>query len=142
MYRRIMAPVDLSRLASQEKALRTAADLSRLYDAPITYVGVTATAPSEIAHNPQEFESRLREFAVAQATAHGVTADCRAMVRNDPAVELDDALVEAARDVGADLIVMETHAPRLMDRLFGTHGGGVAVHVDVSVMLVRGTTAA
>ena len=142
MYRRIMAPVDLSRLGTQEKALRTAADLSRLYGAPITYVAVTATAPSETARNPQEFESRLRAFAAEQAAAHGVTADSRCLVRNDPAVELDDALAEAARETGADLIVMETHAPRLMDRLFGSHGGGVAAHVDVSIMLVRGRPAA
>jgi nucleotide-binding universal stress UspA family protein len=137
MYRKIMAPVDLSQGATQEKALKTAADLARLYGASVTYVGVTETTPGAVAHNPQEFGRKLAEFAAAQARQHGITADSHAYVANDPAVELDETLVKAARELGADLIVMATHAPRIFDRLFGSHGGGVATHVGVSVMLVR-----
>lgn len=137
MYKRIMVPVDLAQSDTQEKAIGVAADIARLYQAPITFVGVTETAPGAVARNPEEYGRKLADFARREAAERGIVADARSYVANDPAVELDDTLLEAARDVGADLVVMATHAPRLTDRLFGSHGGGVASHAGVSVLLVR-----
>ena len=60
--------------------------------------------------------------------SHAVTA-------HDPAVELDRKLEDAVQEIGADLVVMGSHIPRAFD--LGSHGGRIATHTDVSVMLVR-----
>src|SRR3546814_1443556 len=45
MYKKIMVPVDLSHRERLEKAVATAADLSKCYKVPAELVVVTATAP-------------------------------------------------------------------------------------------------
>jgi len=57
---------------------------------------------------------------------------------HDPATEIDDALLEAAEEIGADLIVMQSHVPGLMEYVWPSNGGKVAEHAKCSVLLVRG----
>jgi nucleotide-binding universal stress UspA family protein len=132
-----MVPVDLAHPDRLDTALKVAGDLASHYGARVTYVGVTGSLPGSIAHTPQEFAAKLAKFAAAQAelqnlpeiATHPVTA-------HDPAVDLDRALEQAVHDLGADLVVMGSHIPRRFD--LGSHGGRVASHTDISVMLVRG----
>lgn len=137
MYRKIMVPVDLRHAENLGKALRTAADLSKNYQAPICYVGVTSSAPSDIAHNPQEYAAKLDMFAQEQAAAHGIQASAKAITSHDPAADLTRSLAKAIEETGADLVVMATHAPNVSDYIWASHGGGVAAHAGVSVFLVR-----
>lgn len=135
MYRKIMVPVDLGHLDRMERALGVAADLAKLYGAPVVYVGVTGVQPSPTAHSPEEFEGKLASFAANQASARGVAGEAHALVAHDPAVELDRQLLHAAEEIGADLIVAATHVPSF----FGgaSHGGALATHSTASVLLVR-----
>ena len=137
MFRHIMVPVDLSHPDRLETALSTAGDLAKHYGARVTYVGVTAAQPSAVAHNPQQFADKLAKFAAAQAELHDLPEIAtHPVTAHDPAVDLDRSLEQAVHDLGADLVVMGSHIPRRFD--FGSHGGRVATHADVSVMLVRG----
>lgn len=137
MFTKIMVPVDLQQTESLKKALTAAADLSKHYQAPIVYVSVTTSTPSEVAHSPEEFAAKLDAFAQAQAAVHGVAASAKALVSHDPAVDLNDALTKAIDEIGADLVVMSTHLPSLADLFGASHGAGVAAHAAVSVFLVR-----
>ncbi|SEA85076.1 universal stress protein [Rubrimonas cliftonensis] len=137
MYDAIMVPVDLAHADKLDKALSVAADLAKLYAAPICYVGVTAATPGSVAHSPREYEQKLGAFARAQAEARGVEATSRALVSHDPAVDLDEALLDAVRETGADLVVMASHVPGLLDAVWPSHGGALASHASTSVMLVR-----
>lgn len=137
MYSKIMVPVDLRHLDALQKALTTAADLSKHYRIPLCYVGVTTATPSELSHTPEEFAAKLEAFAKAQAEAHGVAASAKTMVSHDPAVDLNETLTKAVAETGADLVVMATHAPNVTDHLWSGHGAGVAAHAAVSVFLVR-----
>ena len=136
MYTHIMIPVDLAHADRLERALKTGADLAKLYDAKITYVGVTGVQPSKVAHNPEEFAGKLADFAKQQGSAHGVTAEAKTITAHDPAIEIDHMLVDAAQEIGADLIVAGTHDPHAFD--WPSHGGKLASHSDASVLLVRG----
>ena len=71
MFQRIMAPVDLAHIERLGAALVCAADLAKHWGVPIVYVGVTSSAPSELAHNPEEFGQKLGAFADAEAAKHG-----------------------------------------------------------------------
>lgn len=137
MYSKIMVPVDLQHVDGLGKALKTAADLATHYKAPVVYVGVTASAPGSVAHNPEEYAKKLDAFASAQASAHGIEASSKTLISHDPTIDVDDTLLKGIADVGADLVVMQTHVPNIADYIWASHGGAVASHAKASVMLVR-----
>jgi len=137
LFRHIMVPVDLSHPDKLDTALAAAGDLAKHYGARVTYVGVTSSQPSSVAHTPKEYAGHLAKFAAAQAEVQGVAeVASHAVTAHDPAVELDQKLEEAVHELGADLVVMGSHIPKTFD--LGSHGGRVASHTDVSVFLVRG----
>lgn len=138
MFRKIMVPVDLAHREAIEPSLTASSDLARYYGAEICYVGVTATTPGSVARTPEEYQQKLHEFAREQSEHHhGQTVSARAITSPDPVADLDDVLVQAVKDTGADLVVMATHLPRRLDAVLPAHGGEIATHTDVSVFLVR-----
>lgn len=137
MFTHIMVPVDLGHADKLETALRAAADLARHYGARVTYVGVSSAQPSAVAHTPKEYAEKLAKFAAMQAEVNEVAeVASHPIIAHDPAVDLDRKLEDAVHEIGADLVVMGSHIPKRFD--FGSHGGRIASHTDVSVMLVRG----
>ena len=137
MYKKIMVPIDLRHTDKLEKALATAADLSKHYEAPAQLVGVTSSAPSSVAHNPEEFTRKLEEFAAAEGKKLGVAFGAHAITSPDPVRDLDDTLGREAHDIGADLIVMGSHVPGFAEHLFSSNTGYLASHTDISVFVVR-----
>ena len=114
MFSTIMVPVDLAHLNLLDKALRTAAELAKHYNATVYYVGVTASAPSQVAHNPSEYTLRLEQLAAEQASHHGISARAKAMISHDPSIELDSALRHAGEEIGRRLIAEQVeHHGRL-----------------------------
>jgi len=132
-----MIPVDLEHVDQLEKALKTAADLANNYNIIACYVGVTAPSPSAIAVNPKAFANKLEEFAHQQAAAHGHATEARAYMSHDPTCDLDDTLLKAVDEVGADLVVMASHIPSLIDYIWPSNGGKIASHAAASVFVVR-----
>ena len=137
MYKKILVPVDLTHADRLEKALQTAADLSKLYRAPVCYVGVTPETPSPVAHNPTEFAQKLEAFGQAQAGKHAITATTKSYSATDPAIDINKTLRKAVEEAGADLVVMASHVPNVTDYIWPSHGGWVAEHSDASVFVVR-----
>ncbi len=137
MYKQIMVPVDLTHIDHLEKALQTAADLANHYGSPVCYVGVTPETPSPVAHNPTEFAKKLEAFADEQGSKHGHQTSAKAYASHDPAIEINDTLLKAVKETGADLVVMQSHVPNVTDYIWPSHGGSVASHTDASVFVVR-----
>ena len=138
MYTKILVPVDLAHVEQLEKALATAADLSKHYAVPICYVSVGTAAPGVVAHNPSEFQAKLEEFAQSQAKSRGLEqATSMALISHDPSVDLDTTLMKAIEEVGADLVVMHSHIPGFAEYLFASNAGYIAMHAQVSVLVVR-----
>ncbi|GKW48702.1 universal stress protein [Halomonas sp. NCCP-2165] len=137
MYKKIMVPVDLAHLDQLSKTLQVVADLANFYQAEVCYVGVTASTPGSLARTPEEYQQKLDAFAKQHTSEHGQAVSARVVISHDPAVDLDDVLVQAIEDVGADLVVMGTHLPRHLDALLPAHGGKVATHTQASIFLVR-----
>ena len=137
MFRKIMVPVDLAHVQSLQKALDVAAALARQYDAALCYVGVTTSQPNAVAHNPDEYRSKLEAFARDHASDNGQAPAVAVFTSHDPASDLDDILVRAVAELEADLVVMATHLPRHIDAIMPANGSKVAAHTSVSVFLVR-----
>ncbi|WP_430473398.1 universal stress protein [Thalassospira lucentensis] len=137
MYQKMLVPVDLAHIDKLERAIQTAVDLAAHYKAEICFLSVGTNTPSEVAHNPKEFEKKLAEFAEECRAKFGVVVTASSHISHDPAVDLSKALVAKADELNADLIVMATHVPGVADHIFTSHGGYVASHSDHSVFLVR-----
>ena len=137
MFELIMVPVDLEHEDNLGGALKCAADLARLHDAKVCYVGATTATPNKLGHTPAEYEAKLSDFADRQHNAHGHAASYRVMISKDPRTDIDDVLLDAVTETGADLVVMATHKPGPGDYIWPSNGGKVAGHANASVFLVR-----
>jgi nucleotide-binding universal stress UspA family protein len=137
MYSTIMVPVDLEHAATMEKAIRTAADIGKLYHSKVILVGVVSSAPSSVAHNPEEFAQKLDQFTQSHTEQFGYPMESKAVTCNDPVAELDRALEKVGNEVGADLVVMASHVPGFMNHLFHANASHLAEHEHISVFIVR-----
>jgi nucleotide-binding universal stress UspA family protein len=118
-----------------KRALTRAAELARILDARLV---VTAVAPvEEAAGNPDVTagDLDLPELAHARALLEeaGVEAEYKTAL-GEPA----DAIVEVAERTGADLIVLGTREPGVVDRLLGhSVSHGVLRKASCDVLVVR-----
>ena len=137
MYSKIMVPVDLRHTDQLQKAMSVAADIAKLYGAEAHLVGVTMSGPTDVAHNPEEFAEKLADFAKGQSGALGVSFTPHTEISHDPTIDLDDVLANAAKSIGADLVVMASHIPGLAEYVFASNAGYLASHSSLSVFVVR-----
>ena len=138
MFKKIMVPVDLLHLEDLERALDVAADLAKHFKAEVVYVGVTFAGPTRVALSPEEYQTKLDAFAAAQNIKRKQSGTAHAVFSHDPTTDVDDKLVQTVDDLGADLVVMASHLPKLTDYIWPSNGGKVAAHSKASVFVVRG----
>lgn len=138
MFKHIMAPVDLAHLDRLGRALNVTVEEARHWKAPVTFVSISAAAPSALAHNPHEFAKKLEDFAEGIAKEHGIETRTHPIIGHDPVTDVDDMLLKAVHDLGADLVVMGSHKPGAAEYIWPSNGGKLASHAAASVMLVRG----
>lgn len=137
MYKTIMVPVDLAHKDLIQRGVEVACDLAGHYGATLHLVGVTAAAPTRIAHTPAELTAKLEAFAAQLMKKHAIRIETSTVLSHDPAVDLEDKLGETAQKLGADLVVMSSHKPGIIDFFFASHAGTFATHTDLSVFIVR-----
>lgn len=137
MYAHIMFPVDLHLPPEVRKAADVAAEVAKWQGAKITLVTVTGTQPGDPALTDRAISEGLNAFANQLAESSGTDVDFRNIHSVDVAAEVDGDLKRAAEEIGADLIVVGTHAPRITDYIFSSHAGYLANHASISVFVVR-----
>ena len=141
MYATILLPVDLNDEHSWRKPAPTAVALCRAFKAALHVVAVAPEfgLPIVAKHFPPDYEARMhREFGerLRSFVAEHISADVAAtphLMHGQVYVEV----INAARGVGADLIVMGAHRPELRDYLLGPNAARVVRHAPCSVMVVR-----
>ena len=137
MFEKIMVPVDLAHESRLARALSAAADLAKHWGIPVCYVGVASSAPGAVAHSPAEFAEKLAALGRREAERHGIEVTPEPVITADPTADLEDGLLGAVERTGADLVVMASHVPGLAEHLWPSHGGSIAAHAGVSVLIVR-----
>ena len=145
MYHRILIPTDGSELA--EKAVSHGFDIAKKFGSGVTLLRVVAPpAPlvmeGVVISYPVE-EARREALAVvgeqfkkleARAKAEGIKVATRT-VENDQAWR---AIVDAAKDIDADLIVMASHGRRGVSALvLGSETHKVLTHSSTPVLVYR-----
>lgn len=136
-YKHIMVPIDLEHADRMGKAIDTARALARQFDAKLTFVGVTSEVPGPSAHNPAEFDKKMAAFAQESCADLPAGASSKTYVAHDPTAQIDGILLDAVKEISADLVVIASHIPNVMNAIWPSHGGKMASHADVSVFVVR-----
>ncbi|WP_170387278.1 universal stress protein [Ruegeria atlantica] len=137
MYTHIMFPVDLHLPPEVRKAADVAAEVAKWQKAKITVVSVTGTQPGDPVQTDATTNEELRAFADQLAKNSETEVAFLNIHSVDVAAEVDGDLKGAAEEIGADLIIVGTHAPRITDYIFSSHAGYLANHANVSVFVVR-----
>jgi len=137
MFTKIMVPIDLGHLDDLSQALAVAAQMAKSHNAEVIYVGVYGNVPTEAVPPAQEYSAKLEAFADKQAAAHGITTTSIPVFSHDPQAELASALLSAATDANADVIVMASHIPGWAEHIFHSNAGYIASHAPISVFVVR-----
>lgn len=141
MFKTILLPVDLGEESSWKKALPAALFHARAGGGSVTVMTVIPSFGEGIVAT--YFPEGFAERAMAQAekdieafrTEH-VPPDVRsnALARRGA---IYDEIITVAKDIGADLIVMASHRPKLQDYLLGPNAARVVRHARQSVLVVR-----
>lgn len=140
-FRRILIPVDLDEPSSWQVALPPARELAKAFSARVTVLTV------------------LRDIeAIAQGVAYSLPgyrvlhdiADARLVslvaehIPDFASIEtrvtsgtVYTGILDTARDIDSDLIVMASHRPGMKDYLLGGNAAKVARHAKCSVLIVR-----
>lgn len=136
MYKNILIPVDLADVEKGKATLDIAKRIGQ-EDCKITLLNVVEDIPSFVAVElPTGMVDKARDRAremldeVATTSSQAVEVDVRTGHANS-------AILDAAEDVGADLIIIGSHRPGLQDYLLGSTAGRVVRHSTCSVLVVR-----
>ncbi len=132
MFNHIMIPVDSDLPPETRKASDVAAQIAKWQNAKITVVSVSGSQSS----NPPQSDA-VREFVEHLSQSSETEVAVRNVHSVDVAAEMDSDLKHVAEEIGADLIVAGTHAPRITDHIFSSHAGYLAKHASMSVFVVR-----
>ena len=141
MYKHILVPVDLNDKHSWRKALPTAIRLCEAFQATLHLVTVLPEISSPIVaqYFPEDYEDKVREHA-RKALKEFADAQVPDAIECHPVVaegRIYKMILEVAKKVSIELIVMGSHTPEISDFLLGPNAAKVVRHATCSVMVVR-----
>ncbi len=142
MYKRdILLTVDLTDESSWRKALPVAVEYCRAFGSTLHLLtvvpdfGMTVVAQ----YFPEDYPDRATERAsreLHQLSAKHAPPELR--VQHIVAYgRIYEQILDTAKRIDADLIVMASHRPELKDYLIGPNAARVVRHADRSVLVVR-----
>lgn len=136
MYNNIIIPVDLGH-AERLKPMVDVAQRLAGEGATVTLINVVETLPAFVAAElPADLTARSMEDAKARLEGTVAAQGIRAAIEvrsGHPAT----TILECAKDLKADLIVIASHRPGFGDFLIGSTAARVVRHAQCSVHVVR-----
>ena len=140
MYKRILVPIDLSDVELAKPAIATALMMVKESNGSIRLVNVLPMTPVMLAeYVPPDFETQQRvsaEEAIAiVANETGLAPDkiSTAVLQGN----VDREILEEAKAMKADLIVMSSHRTGVRTYFLGSNAGHVVRYAACSVLVVR-----
>jgi nucleotide-binding universal stress UspA family protein len=148
VYRKILIATDGSDLAN--RAVEHGLVLAKAVGAEVVFVTVTEMwsalemsreAGKKVLHAIETYEKVEADRAttvLTAATDRAAAAGVRAETRHVSDMRPSEGIIDAARDTGADLIVMATHGRRGVNRvLLGSQTNEVVTHSETPVLVLR-----
>ena len=140
MFKRILVPVDLSDTDLAQSAIETAASLAKASGGQVRLLNVLPQTPSMLAeYVPPDFDARQRasaeEALVIIAKESGIDVGHIGVAVRQGGVYHE--VLEEAKAIHADLIVMSSHRPGARTYFLGSNAGYVVRFANCSVLVVR-----
>jgi nucleotide-binding universal stress UspA family protein len=131
MYKCILVPVDLADTDLAKPAIETAVSMAKASGGSVCLVNVQPMTPVMLAeYVPPDFDIQQRK---SSEEALGIIAgECGL----DQA-RVSWAVLEQAKAIHADLIVMSSHRPAMRTYFLGSNAGHVVRYAKCSVLVVR-----
>jgi universal stress protein G len=140
MYQRILVPVDLADPNLAKPALESAVMIRNSGGGDIRLINVLPVTPVMLAeYVPPDFEEQQRKSAEEALTIIAKEVDPKAgpvtsVVRQG---DIYREILEEAKEMSADLIVMSSHRSGVRTYFLGSQAGHVVRYATCSVLVVR-----
>jgi nucleotide-binding universal stress UspA family protein len=140
MFKQILVPVDLSDPDLAKSAIETAVSLARASGGSVRLLNVLPVTPVMLAeYVPPDFDVQQRQSAEEALTIIAKESGLNAS-RVSAAVRqggIYHEVLEEAKTIHADLIVMSSHRPAMRTYFLGSNAGHVVRYAKCSVLVVR-----
>ena len=140
MYRRILVPIDLSDVELAKPAIATALMMAKESNGSVRLINVLPVTPVMLAeYVPPDFEAQQRVSAeeaiaiVAKETGLAPDKISTAVLLGN----VDREILDEAKRMRADLIVMSSHRPGKRSYFLGSNAAHVVRYATCSVLVVR-----
>ena len=140
MYRRILVPIDLSDVELAKPAISAALVMAKESNGSVRLVNVLPVTPVMLAeYVPPDFEAQQRVSAeeaiaiVAKETGLAPDKMSTAVLQGN----VDREILDEAKRMHADLIVMSSHRTGVRTYFLGSNAGHVVRYAACSVLVVR-----
>ncbi len=145
MYKQILVPVDIADPELAKPALAAAANMARSAGGTVRLVHVVPlTSGMLVEYVPADFEEEQRKAAEEALAAIARTAalDAAHISYTVRQGGIYHEVLEEAKAINADLIVMSSHRPAMRTYFLGSNAGHIVRYAPCSVLVVREPAAA
>ncbi|MBO0758884.1 MAG: universal stress protein [Bradyrhizobiaceae bacterium] len=140
MFKNILVPVDLSDTELAKAAIETAVALARASSGRVRLLNVLPLTPIALAeYVPADFEEQQRRSSeeAMNIIAGESGLDGRQISVGVRQGGIYHEILEEAKTMGTDLIVMSSHRPGVRTYVLGSNAGHVVRYARCSVLVVR-----
>jgi len=140
MFKQILVPVDLADPELAKPSIETAVALARPSGGYLRLLNVMPTTPVMLAeYVPPDFDAQQRQsaeeaLAIIARESGFDAAHVSATVRQGGVYH---EVLEEAKEINADLIVMSSHLPAMRTYFLGSNAAHVVRYAKCSVLVVR-----
>ncbi len=141
MYKHILFPVDITHSSEWKQALSVCIEYAEAFKSKIHVMTVVPDAGMSIVGQYFSKESAAKVVEEVKQALHKFVNDnipknieVQHIVSTGSVYE---SIIETAKRIDADLIIMSAHRPELKDYLLGPNSARVVRHSDRSVLVVR-----
>jgi nucleotide-binding universal stress UspA family protein len=140
MYTKILVPIDLADTDLAKPALETAVNMAKASGGTVRLVNVLQMTPVMLAeYVPADFDVQQRKSAedALAIVARECDLDASRVSASVRQGGIYHEVLEEAKAIGADLIVMSSHRPAMRTYFLGSNAGHVVRYAKCSVLVVR-----
>lgn len=140
MFTNILVPVDIAEPELARPAIMAAIAMARSVGGKVLLVNVLPMTPVMLAeYVPPDFDVQQRKSAeetlAAMARDSGLAGGSISTVIRQGGIYHE--VIQEAKEMGADLIVMTSHRPDMRSYFLGSNAGHVVRYANCSVLVVR-----
>ena len=140
MFKHVLVPVDLADTELAKPSIETAISLARASGGSMRLLNVLPMTPVMLAeYVPPDFDAQQRQSAEEALAIIGKESglDARHVSSTVRQGGVYHEVLEEAKQMGADLIVMSSHRPAMRTYFLGSNAGHVVRYAKCSVLVVR-----